>query len=67
MKKILIARALFLCLPAVAQSLVLLHTNDTHSNIDSDAKGVGGILPRTLCSDTSGVSPNFRERESSLT
>lgn len=44
--------ALFLCLPAVAQSLVLLHTNDTHSNIDSDAKGVGGILPRKAIIDS---------------
>lgn len=44
--------ALFLCLPAVAQSLVLLHTNDTHSNIDSDENGVGGILPRKAIVDS---------------
>lgn len=52
MKKILIALALSLCLPAVAQSLVLLHTNDTHSNIDPDAHGVGGILPRKAIIDS---------------
>lgn len=52
MKKILTAMALFLCLPAVAQSLVLLHTNDTHSNIDSDDKGIGGILPRKAIIDS---------------
>lgn len=52
MKNILIALALSLCLPAVAQSLVLLHTNDTHSNIDSDENGVGGILPRRAIIDS---------------
>lgn len=52
MKKLLIATALCLCLPAVAQSLVLLHTNDTHSNIDPDAYGVGGILPRMAIVDS---------------
>lgn len=44
--------ALFLCLSAAAQSLVLLHTNDTHSNIDPDEKGVGGILPRMAIIDS---------------
>lgn len=44
--------ALFLCLQAAAQSLVLLHTNDTHSNIDPDASGVGGILPRKAIVDS---------------
>lgn len=52
MKKILIAMALCLCLPAAAQSLVLLHTNDTHSNIDPDANGVGGVLPRKAIVDS---------------
>lgn len=51
-KKILSALALFLCLSAAAQSLVLLHTNDTHSNIDSDDKGIGGILPRMAIIDS---------------
>lgn len=44
--------ALCLCLTAAAQSLVLLHTNDTHSNIDSDSAGVGGILPRKAIIDS---------------
>lgn len=44
--------ALCLCLTAAAQSLVLLHTNDTHSNIDSDCAGVGGILPRKAIIDS---------------
>ena len=44
--------ALSLCLTAGAQSLVLLHTNDTHSNIDSNEKGEGGILPRMAVIDS---------------
>lgn len=52
MKNILTSLALCVCLPAAAQSLVLLHTNDTHSNIDSDANGVGGILPRKAIIDS---------------
>lgn len=52
MKKILLFLALSLCLTAGAQSLVLLHTNDTHSNIDSDQNGVGGILPRKAIIDS---------------
>lgn len=44
--------ALGLCLTAAAQSLVLLHTNDTHSNIDPDASGAGGILPRMAIIDS---------------
>lgn len=35
-----------------AESLVLLHTNDTHSNIDVDSKGVGGVLPRKAIIDS---------------
>lgn len=52
MKNILITLALSLCLSAAGQSLVLLHTNDTHSNIDSDAAGIGGILPRKAIIDS---------------
>lgn len=52
MKKILTVLALSLCFTAAAQSLVLLHTNDTHSNIDTDADGVGGILPRKAIIDS---------------
>lgn len=44
--------ALCVCLSAAAQSLVLLHTNDTHSNIEPDADGIGGILPRKAIIDS---------------
>lgn len=37
---------------ALAEHLVILHTNDTHSNIDSDARGVGGVLPRKAIIDS---------------
>ena len=37
---------------ASAENLVLLFTNDTHSNIDTDANGVGGILPRKALIDS---------------
>lgn len=36
---------------ASAQSLVLLHTNDTHSHIDAD-NGVGGVLQRKAIVDS---------------
>ncbi len=35
-----------------AQKLVVLHTNDTHSNILPDAKGVGGVLQRKAIIDS---------------
>lgn len=35
-----------------AEHLVLLTTNDTHSNIDTDRNGVGGILPRMAVIDS---------------
>ncbi|MCM1369732.1 MAG: bifunctional metallophosphatase/5'-nucleotidase [Candidatus Amulumruptor caecigallinarius] len=35
-----------------SQQVVLLHTNDTHSNIDPDKNGVGGILPRKAIIDS---------------
>lgn len=49
--------ALFLMILACAlgvyaDHLVILHTNDTHSNIDSDSKGIGGILPRKAIMDS---------------
>lgn len=37
---------------AFADRLVILHTNDTHSNIDTDDKGRGGILPRKAIIDS---------------
>lgn len=39
-------------LSASAERLVILHTNDTHSNIDSDENGRGGILPRKAIVDS---------------
>ncbi|MEZ3590934.1 MAG: hypothetical protein K1V84_07855 [Muribaculaceae bacterium] len=44
---------------AVAQRLVILHTNDTHSQIDPDDKGRGGVLRRkALVDSVRGVEPN---------
>lgn len=37
---------------AGAENLVILHTNDTHSNIDIAADGTGGILPRKAIIDS---------------
>lgn len=37
---------------AMAEDLVILTTNDTHSNIDPDAAGVGGVLPRKVIIDS---------------
>lgn len=37
---------------ASADRLVILHTNDTHSNIDADAAGLGGVLPRKAIIDS---------------
>lgn len=54
MKNILFT--IFLSLAAVsfmaAEDLVILHTNDTHSNIDPSDKGVGGILQRKAVIDS---------------
>ncbi len=35
-----------------AEDIVILHTNDTHSNIDPDSRGVGGILQRKAVIDS---------------
>lgn len=43
---------LAICLGAAGENLVLLFTNDTHSNIDTDENGVGGILPRKRIIDS---------------
>ncbi len=54
MKKILISLALLAggTQIAPAEDLVILTTNDTHSNIDSDENGRGGILPRKAIIDS---------------
>lgn len=41
-----------LSFPLLADSLVLLHTNDTHSQIDPDKNGIGGVLPRKAMIDS---------------
>ena len=35
-----------------ADNLVILHTNDTHSNIDVAPDGTGGVLPRKAIIDS---------------
>lgn len=56
MKKALLSFLLFvlsaLVLHAGAESLVLLHTNDTHSQLDPDASGRGGVLQRKALIDS---------------
>ncbi|MDE7180431.1 MAG: bifunctional metallophosphatase/5'-nucleotidase [Muribaculaceae bacterium] len=45
---------------AAGQRLVILHTNDTHSNIDTSAAGVGGIVQRKAVIDSvRGAEPNM--------
>lgn len=53
--KYIMGASLALCLaiaPAMADKLVILHTNDTHSNIDPSAGGAGGILQRKAIMDS---------------
>ena len=52
LKSIILCLAAATSIGAAAEHLVLLHTNDTHSNIDPDAKGVGGILQRKAVIDS---------------
>ena len=42
----------FLMLSAGAESLVILHTNDTHSQIEPDKTGAGGVLQRKAVIDS---------------
>lgn len=44
--------SLLVFLTAYPQSLVLLHTNDTHSHIDADESGFGGVLQRKAIIDS---------------
>ncbi len=37
---------------AAADRLVILHTNDTHSNVEPDANGIGGVLQRKAIFDS---------------
>ncbi|MBD5310980.1 MAG: bifunctional metallophosphatase/5'-nucleotidase [Bacteroides sp.] len=55
MKKTLISLlgiAALTATPSMAERLVILHTNDTHSNIESDVNGVGGVLQRKAVIDS---------------
>ena len=49
---LLAAAALAATSPLLADSLVLLHTNDTHSQIDPDKDGNGGVLQRKALIDS---------------
>lgn len=51
MRKIVFFVLALVALSAAAQHLVILHTNDTHSNID-DVNGVGGVLQRKAIVDS---------------
>ena len=51
-KSLFITASLCGCLGCPAENLVILHTNDTHSNIDMAADGTGGILPRKAIVDS---------------
>ena len=46
------AAALLSSLPFQGKNLVILHTNDTHSNIDIASDGTGGVLPRKAIIDS---------------
>lgn len=54
MRKLLISLALLAggAMASSAEDLVILTTNDTHSNIDFDNNGKGGILPRKAIIDS---------------
>ena len=54
MKKFILSLAFLAGVACVmpAENLVLLTTNDTHSNIDSDSDGIAGILPRKAIIDS---------------
>ena len=57
MKRIQRILSVFLFATAIAtgasgEKIVILHTNDTHSDIDSSKGGIGGILPRKAIVDS---------------
>lgn len=51
-KALLLFSVISLAASASAKDLVILHTNDTHSNIEPDARGRGGILQRKAVIDS---------------
>lgn len=53
MKKIIIAAWLvFIAIEAQAERIVIMHTNDTHSTIDPDTDGLGGVARRKVLIDS---------------
>ncbi|MDE7413101.1 MAG: bifunctional metallophosphatase/5'-nucleotidase [Muribaculaceae bacterium] len=52
LRSIIISASSLLALGSLAESLVILHTNDTHSNIDIASDGTGGVLPRKAIIDS---------------
>lgn len=52
LRKSILTFGLASALVAGAENLVLLHTNDTHSAIDADAEGRGGVLARKALIDS---------------
>ena len=47
------------CMGMQAEKLVLVHTNDTHSQIDPNDKGLGGIARRQVVVDSiRAINPN---------
>ena len=48
----MLSAAAFCTLPLFAGNLVILHTNDTHSQLDPDAEGRGGLLQRKVLIDS---------------
>ena len=59
LRKFLLSVFVFMAMPAPAQHLVLLHTNDTHSQLDPASDGLGGVLRRkTLIDSIRFAEPN---------
>ncbi len=52
LKTLLFSLASLFATSGVADNLVILHTNDTHSNIDVAPDGTGGVLPRKAIIDS---------------
>lgn len=50
--RIVLALTIALSIPAIAEDLVILTTNDTHSNIESNPDGTAGVLPRKAIIDS---------------
>lgn len=44
--------AVLIAIPTLGESIVILHSNDTHSQIDTDSKGIGGALQRKAIIDS---------------